>query len=161
MKSKLLIMMVMVTGLGFGQIKFKDPVLCEMWDLFETQNYFKLKESFENHKTQLKEEYRLFYSAMIQKVFIQPESSNRDIEALLQHHKIEDELMFEVYTAKLWNHVNLYEYAEAAKASAIIQQKYLDFADEDEKENLKNEIKIWQALAQTPRQEVFKKSDNH
>ena len=56
------------------------------------------------------------------------------------------------------NHINLYEYAEAA-ATSVIQNYFQSLTDSADLEMLQNEIKIWRALSDTPKQQIIKNSD--
>ncbi len=127
----------------------------------EVSDFFKLKETYSNNLDQLSETHSLYYSAIINNVFNQAEKSNLAIGELLEKHamSLTDTMLNELYGTKLLNHVNLYEYSEAAKASEFIQNNFVALNDSTDLENLQNEIKIWTALKNAPKQEISKTAD--
>jgi len=124
----------------------------------ETSDFFKLKSVYEASETELSETQNLYYNAIINNVFNQAEKSNQAIVDLLESHALSltDTMSNELYGRKLLNHVNLYEYEEAAKASDFIQHNFEALNDSTHLENLRNEIKIWSALKDIPKQQIIK-----
>ena len=132
----------------------------ELQELYEIQDYFRMQRIFEEKKETLSDEYASYYAAILYTVFNKPEAANTEIEKLLgKTNALNDTLKNELYQAKLQNHINLYEYGAAAQTSEIIQLNYAQFIDSAELRNLKNEIKIWEALRQTPKQTI-EREDN-
>jgi len=127
----------------------------------ETSDFFKLKSIYKANETELSETQNLYYNAIIYNVFNQAEKSNQAIVALLKEHasSLTDTMQNELYGRKLLNHVNLYEYAEAAKASEFIQNNFEALNDSTDLESLRNEIKIWSALKDVPKQQIIKTGD--
>ncbi len=136
-------------------------VLNELEQLEETQDFFKLKKNFDLKKDQLSDAHSLYFGAIISNVFNKPEISNAAINQLLakENVNLNDTLLNKLYSAKLLNHINLYEYAEAAATSAYIQNYFQSLTDSADLEMLQNEIKIWRALSDTPKQQIIKNSD--
>jgi len=98
---------------------------------------------------------------MISNVFNQAEKSNQAIKELLENHSnvLSDTMLNELFGIKLLNHLNLYEYAKAAESSEYIQENYSALNDSSDLENLQNELKIWSALKDVPKQEIIKNGD--
>jgi len=137
-------------------------VLNQLEKLYEQTDYFKLKTTFETNRDELSEAHSLYYEAIINKVFNKPEVSNQAIEKLLalENSEINDTLLNNLYRAKLENHLNLYEYDKAAKTSKHIQTNFQSLLDSSDLETLRNEIKIWRALRDVPKQEIIKDDDH-
>lgn len=129
--------------------------------LIEKENFFKLKATYEANVDKLSETHALFYKAKIDNVFNQAQESNRAIQELLANHSeaLNDTMLSKLYSTKLLNHINLYEYSEASKASQQILTNYNSLFDSLELENLQNEIKIWRGLKDVAKQEIFKTKD--
>lgn len=127
----------------------------------EDSDFFKLKETYNSNINHLSETDSLYYSAIINNVFNQPEKSNQAIIELLEKHinVLGDSMLNKLYRTKLLNHINLYEYGEAANTSQFIQTNYLALNDSSEVESLQNEIKIWSVLKDVPKQEIVKVGD--
>jgi len=136
-------------------------VLTVLEQYIDTQDFFKLKSSFEENKNELSEIHSLYYASIINNVFNNAEESNADIELLLSKHisSLNDTILNKLYHTKLLNHINLYEYKDAADASDCIQNSFLALNDSSDVEALQNELKIWRALEDVPPQEIMKPSD--
>jgi len=164
MKKQLvaIVSIVLLFGCGNPETKISNQnVLDELKHLAETQDYFKLKKTFESSKNVLSETHALYFDAIINKVFNQPQTSNQAIEKILSIENIDlnDTLLNKLYWAKLGNHINLYEYARATETSEYIQKNYPGFNDSVEMKNLQNEVNIWRALKDVPKQEIIRNKD--
>ncbi|PLW94118.1 MAG: hypothetical protein C0591_13360 [Marinilabiliales bacterium] len=164
MKKQLIAIMSIVLLFGCGNPETKvsnQNVLNELEQLAETQDYFKLKKNYEAKNNQLSEAHSLYFSAIISKVFNKPEISNSAINHSLanENFNLNDTLLNKLYRAKLQNHINLYEYGEAASTSTYIQNHFQSLIDSADLEMLQNEIKIWRALSDIPKQQIIKNSD--
>lgn len=136
-------------------------ILKELAFLHENQDFFKLKKTYDENNKELSKSHFLYYSAIVNKVFNKAEVSNGEINKIISNDKInlEDTLMNKLYWAKLQNHINLYEYEEAAITSDYIQNNFQSINDSAEIATLKNEIKIWNSLKDVPKQEIIKNED--
>jgi len=142
--------------------KVSDPnALKHLNELVDTQNYFKLKEDFVTHKNKLTKGHALYYEAIVLNVFNNSSESNTVIHELLKlkTSELTDTMLNKLYNIKLLNHINQYEYNEAASASEYIQKNYGQINDSSEVATLENEIKIWKSLKNTPKQEIIRNSD--
>lgn len=138
-----------------------DQLFQEMEQMVETQNYFKLKKTFEKHKHQLSKSQSLYIESIYLNVFNKLKKSNSAIEKLLisKDSSITDSMLNKLYHTKLLNHINLYEYNEAKNTSNYILKNYLHLNDSSNINMLENELKIWDALKNIPKQEVYINSD--
>ncbi len=164
MKKALILSMLLVTAIACDisiQQSSNAHVLTALDQSIDDQDFFKLKSRYETNKMELSEIHSLYYSAIINNVFNKAEESNADIERILSHPTalLKDEMMNKLYRTKLLNHINLYEYRDAADVSDHIQSNYPALNDSSDIEALQNEIKIWRALEEVPRQEIIKTRD--
>jgi predicted aspartyl protease len=162
MKKTLFLLLIIIIGCQQPQDKKSDYILIqELEQLIDNQNYFKLKKVFEAQKDNLSKDHELYFKAIIFNVFNNLEKSNSVIDEIITQkvNNLSDTIMNSVYNTKLLNHINLYEYSEAALASEIILDKYLHLNDSREIETLNNEMKIWKSLRSTPKQEIFVNRD--
>lgn len=164
MKAQLLFFALFVLLAGCKQASQKESdqqVLDELERLADELDFFRLRETLESQKNRLSEDHTLYYRAIVDNAFNDPEESNKGITALLNRPDIalSDTLLKDLYFIKLQNHTNLYEYAEAEKTNAFIQEYYRSLLDSSELADLQNTGKIWSALKHTPRQEIVRNKD--
>ncbi len=152
---------VLVFGCGNLEKKVTNQIVFnELKQLLESQDYFRLKQNYESKDNQLSDAHSLYFSSIISKVFNKPEISNSAINQLAnKNYNLNDTLLNKLYRAKLENHINLYEYGEAASTSTYIQNHFQSLTDSSDLEMLQNEINIWNALSDTPKQQIIKNSD--
>jgi hypothetical protein len=157
-----LLSLILLSSCGNPKNDVSDIQLVDQLEnLIEIEDYFKLNAVYTKNMSKLSNMHSLYYSALINNLFNQSEESNKDIELLLNEYStgLSDTMLNKLYHKKLWNHINLYEYEQAAKTSDFIQNNYLALNDSIEIEKLKNEIKIWKAIVDVPKQEVIKTGD--
>jgi hypothetical protein len=164
MKKIVLLIIIATSMFGCGVSTSKvsnQQVLNKLEHLIEIEDFFELKSTYNNNVDKLSETNALYYSAIISNVFNRADESNDDITNLLSNYanSLTDTMLNKIYRTKLLNHINLYEYGEAEDASEFIQTNFLALNDSSEIENLQNEIKIWRALKDVPKQEIFKTKD--
>ena len=149
---------------GCGNLKTKvsnQDVFNELSQLVETQDYFKLKKIYDTKNNQLSDAHSLYFSSIISNVFNNPDKSNSTINQLLanENYNLNDSLLNKLYRIKLLNHINLYEYSEAASTSDYIQNHFKSLTDSTALEMLQNEINIWRALENVPEQQIIRDKD--
>ena len=158
----LLLSLILLFSCGNPTEKTSDPqLLSELENLVETEDFFKLKSVYNNNITKLSQKHSLYFSAIINNVFNKAEESNKDIDIILANYStsLNDTILNELQWRKILNHINLYEYGEAAKTSDYILTNYQAINDSSEIATLQNEIKIWKALKDVPKQEIVKTAD--
>ncbi|WP_223552302.1 pepsin/retropepsin-like aspartic protease family protein [Aestuariivivens sp. NBU2969] len=162
MKNTLFLLLIILIGCQQPQYKTSDyTVIQDLEQLIEKQNYFMLKQVFEAQKDKLSKDHELYFKAIIFNVFNNLEESNSVIDEIINQKIIHlsDTILNSVYNTKLLNHINLYEYSEAALTSEIILDEYRHLNDSTEIETLNNELKIWKSLRNTPKQEIIRNRD--
>jgi len=143
--------------------KSSNPELLERLDAFyESQDYFKFKALLDNRTDQLSDLHNMYYHALLYHVFNDQQRSNDLITSLVDDHQSElsDSLIYKLYSAKLMNHINLYEYNSAYLCSKEIISDYAYLEDSNKVNSLINELNIWEALKNTPKQELIISADS-
>lgn len=162
MKNTLFLLLIILIGCQQPQDKTSNyNVIQDLEQLIEKQNYFKLKQVFEAQKDKLSKDHELYFKAIIFNVFNNLEESNSVIDEIINQKiiNLSDTILNSVHNTKLLNHINLYEYSEAALTSEIILDEYRHLNDSTEIETLNNELKIWKSLRNTPKQEIIRNRD--
>jgi Aspartyl protease len=128
--------------------------------LVESKKFFQLEEKFLESRHLLSKNYELFYSAIIHNVFNELNDSNNDIARLLSDtdHGICDSMLFRLYETKISNHIKLFEYSEAVDVTQLLINEYDDFID-IENNNYYNQLNLFSALVNVPKQEIIKNQD--
>lgn len=158
----IIIIAIGMYGCGITTKKVSDQqAVNELEQLVEVEDYFKLKTAYTKNIDKLSEKHSIYYNAIINNVFNKAEQSNAQIDKLLtkESESLNDTMLNKIYHTKLLNHLNLYEYAKAAEASKFIQSYFSALNDSNDIANLENELKIWTALKDVPRQEIHKTAD--
>jgi hypothetical protein len=142
-------------------VKESPKLLAKLDSLIEHKSFFELKRLFNDNEKNLSVEKQLYYSGLIEHFFNNAAVSNQKLTELLKTDGVSynDSMLYQVYKAKRMNHINLYEYAQAVETSQFILDHFKAIADSADFAEYENEHKIWQALKNTPKQEVIKKSD--
>lgn len=156
------LLLIFLFSCGYPTDKTSDPqLLSNLENLVETEDFFKLKTVYDKNIAKLSHKHSLYFSAIINSVFNKAQGSNEDIEKILANYStsLSDTMLNKLHWKKLLNHVNLYEYEKAALTSDYIHKNYLALNDSSEIETLQNEIKIWKALKDVPKQEIIKTDD--
>jgi len=138
-----------------------EQVFNKLNKLVDAQDYFKLKETFNSTKEKLSNEHTLYFRAIISNVFNNAEDSNVAIKKLINNHQtsLNDTMLNKLYSTRLLNHLNLYEYGEAAKTSEYIQNNFSAHLDSADLEMYRNELNIWRSLSDVPKQQIEKTAD--
>jgi clan AA aspartic protease (TIGR02281 family) len=127
----------------------------DCYKYYVAKDYFRLKTNFE--KTVLKEKWENdLLKGLVLSIFGRHSEANLIFTGILEYHKesVPDSLLAELYKHKAVNHAGLYEYKNALSASTILRDKYYRFLDEEEKEDLPDEIALWDALKNEPKQKT-------
>ena len=136
----------------------KSETFIVLQQLYDDQDYFGFSHYLKSHQGDLSDLDKLYFNALDNNVFNKAKASNTYIESLLKYKEqsLHDSLLTKLYQIKLLNHVNLYEYKDAAITSELLTRNFLKYLDSLELENLRNEYKIWNSLRTIPKQEIIR-----
>ena len=131
-----------------------------VYGLYLNYDYYKFKNAILSSKSLNKIELSI-NNALKNSVFCNFNESNRLINSLLKENSndIHDSIKAELYSAKVINHINLFEYKEASKSSKILKEKYYQYLDSAERVELSDEEGLWKAVETMLPQTVNKKGD--
>jgi clan AA aspartic protease (TIGR02281 family) len=130
-----------------------------LYNFYYSKDYFRLRNNFE--KIILKEKWQNdFLKGVVLSVFSKHSESNTVFSDLLSFYGdvIHDSIKTEIYKHKAINHENLFEYKKALSTLNIIKDKYLAYLNGDEKEEILDDIPVYDALKDEPPQTVSGKT---
>ncbi|MDR6548363.1 putative aspartyl protease [Chryseobacterium rhizosphaerae] len=151
--TAMLFALLCISFTGFGQTPASafDMIYGQM----KQKNFFEARTSFAAHKKKLPVEYQYFTEAVLDNAFNKPQESNLKIAKLeMLKPSFPDSLMLKIGRIKEDNCMKQYDYAGAKKAVQGTLQQYDRLLTQDEKDDLKNNLKIWTALENEPRQKI-------
>ena len=157
-----MIFLVSLTVACDGDKSTKRALLtAQLKEYYESEDYFKLKDTFEKSEGLLSKKYRLYFKAITENAFYRHTNSNATIGILLKKHgnKLSDEELKNMHKTRYMNHYNLFEYNDALASSSLLISNFSHLVDTPAYEHFLNEQKILQALTDTPVQEVIKPTD--
>lgn len=158
-KLILILFALLVNIIVSGQTK--NEQFNEMYKLIEQKNFFKAKELYQNNEKYLPNEYRGFIKVFLDNAFGDLKASDLIISEILQQSKdIPDSLIFRLYNVKEDNAVKSYNYKEAKNAIDSLLTKYTHFLTKEELKERQNNLKIWTALENEPKQNVVIHGDS-
>src|SRR5690554_4071053 len=135
-------------------------VFQEIEQLVSHRNFFQAYEIYAGHKSSLSNVHQLYFDAVLNNAFNRVAQSNIAIEKLTRNETdLNDSLIFRIIEIKKDNAVKLFDYADAASAIEMLLKDYLPFLSEEKASELKNELKIWSALKDEPRQQVTERQE--
>ncbi|SIS59026.1 Aspartyl protease [Chryseobacterium ureilyticum] len=145
--------MILVSAISYGQVHHS--TFESLYVQIKQKNFFKAREIFVTTKKKLPSEYQYFTEAVLDNAFNKPKESNLKIEKLeTGKSSLPDSLMLKIWRIKEDNCMKQYDYAGAKKAGNTTLDKYAHLLTEEEKDDVKNTLKIWTALENVPQQKV-------
>ncbi|AOM80105.1 retropepsin-like aspartic protease [Pedobacter steynii] len=145
--------MLLVSFTSFGQTHHS--AFDVLYEQINQKNFFKLNQLFARTNSKLPIAHQYFIGAVLDNAFNKPEESNRKILKLEASKAIlPDSLMLKVRLIKEDNCMKQYDYAGAKNAVQTALNQYPDLLTADEKNDLRNNLKIWTALEHELRQQV-------
>lgn len=145
------IMLVSVTGSG----QARNAAFGNIYHQIKQKNFFKARDLFAGSRKGLTTEYQYFTEAILDNAFNKPELSN---DKILQLEKskvlLPDSLMLKIWHIKEDNCMKQYDYSGAKNAVKTVLSRYSNLLSEGEVKDLKNNLKIWTALENEPRQRI-------
>lgn len=123
--------------------------------LLRQKQYFEAGMIFRANQDELTRQDRLYVAAVLGNAFNKPDESGQVIDDLLpQIQLLPDSAIIALYKLKKDNHVKLFEYKEASEAAATLLGRYKSSLTSDMIIDLENDIRLWGALANEPKQTV-------
>lgn len=145
--------MILLSAMSYGQAH--SSAFENLYTQIKKKNFFKAREIFAATQKKLPAEYQYFTEAVLDNAFNKPEKSNLKIEKLETGKAgLPDSLMLTIWRLKEDNCMKQYDYAGAKKAANATLDKYAHLLTEEEKDDVKNTLKIWTALENIPQQKV-------
>ncbi len=155
-RIKLLIftLLTLCTITVFGQTQ--NNSFEQIYKMIEQKNFFKAKETYNETKNSVSPTYQKITEVFLDNAFGKLTESNQKIDELAQEQfvSLSDSLQFALTSIKEDNSVKLYEYKEARKATETLLDKYSKMLSTEEAESYRNNLKIWTALENQPKQVV-------
>jgi predicted aspartyl protease len=116
--------------------------------LLERRQYFQLREVLEQPDNALPAYKKIYYQAFVHNFFHELTTSNKEIDQLLSQYKkqLTDKEISNLLGKKIDNHVKLYQYEQAWKASELLLSKYSSTLTTEDKRDIINSNIIWKGL---------------
>lgn len=147
--------MLLMSVSGWGQTH--NSAFENIYRQIKQKNFFKARNLFEGTEKKLSANDKYFIEAILDNAFNKPEESNRKILKLLASKKeLSDSLMPKILHIKEDNCMKRSDYAGAKNAVEEALHKYDHLLTEEERTDLKNNLKIWTALEKQPAQKITK-----
>lgn len=145
--------MLLISATGFSQTS--DSAFNNIYSQVKKKNFFEAYRIYHQPSTKLSPEYQYFTEAILDNAFNKPEESNQKILQLEgAKTKLPDSLRLKISHIREDNCMKQYDYAGAKKAVQETLDHYNTLLTEEEKKDLRNNLKIWTALENEPRQKV-------
>ena len=108
--------------------------------LFDSKQYFKLRELYEKHGAGLPKEQRLFYRALLDNIFNRSAQSNEVIAELLAPGSahLGDSVVKQLLIVQADNYIKLYQYKLTADTYSRLISSFKKITDAEEMADLKN-----------------------
>lgn len=133
----------------------QDSAFRNIYGLIDHKNVFKAREVYGLRKNDLTKSQKYVLEAILDNAFNQTESSTEKIWRLLkQDLSIPDTLALKLCKIKADNSVKSFDYKEARNSITAILVNYKHLLPEKERTEMENELKIWTALQDEPKQHV-------
>jgi len=150
-KLFLLTVVLLVFSCGF---KFSNDNDFEyFYRMYLNKDFFILKTQVNQQKENLEQWQSYVITTFVASAFGKYQISNNLINELFEKHfnEVPDSIMARIYLTKSNNAVKLGNYKDAYEASKVIVEKYSNSISEDMLTDIKNSMKIWQAVKDVPK----------
>jgi predicted aspartyl protease len=164
MKMNSLLKLVLITILSVGVQVFcaaqeQNISFEEVYGLIARKNFFKAREIYQLKKETFSKGHQYFIEAIIDNAFNRLNQSNSKINTLLKgNFNFPDSLVVALLKVYEGNAVKLFEYKKAKQVTENILKDRAGLLSEADKEDLNNNLKIWTALQNTPKQKITNKA---
>jgi len=131
-----------------------------VYKLYLGEDYFRFRNSIPSAKFNNQWESDLC-TAFMKSVFSKFSESEILFDKVLKESgkKIQDSIKAKIYECKVVNQINLFEYKEAFASAKILREKYSEYLDSEEKENIMDEEGMWTAVNNAKPQTITKSGD--
>lgn len=135
-----------------------NPNFNQIYTLIMQKNFFNAKSLYDSKRSTLSSAQQSYLAALLDNAFNKISLSEQRIASL--KGDFSDSLWFQLYKVKEDNAVKLYDYKAAKATAQLMLQQYKYLLSADEQDDLKNSLRMWTALEQTPPQRVVIKGTN-
>ncbi|TGD59361.1 aspartyl protease family protein [Flavobacterium humi] len=134
----------------------------QIYTLLKHKSFFEAKNVYAGYKAQLSPVHQTFTEIYLDNAFNRLEASNEKIKNLLQNNarQLPDSLQLRLYEIKEDNSLKLFEYKEAKITAETLLKKYPSLLTTEKIDDFKNNLKIWSALENIPKQQIVIKDDS-
>lgn len=124
------------------------------WHLYQN-NFFKAQKLFMGEKQTLDKASTLYVELILENAFNRNEQSQKLIDKAVQIlATFPDTVQHKIYEIKADNEVKLFDYKSALTTNKLILDQYHKLLNKTKKDEIENNIILWEALANTPKQIV-------
>jgi predicted aspartyl protease len=144
----------------FGQVE--DSRFNQVYQLIQQKDFFEAENVYSAHQPSFSVVEGNFIEALLANAFHKPDESNEKIHTLFTNHynELADSLKLGLLEIRADNSAKRYEYKEAKNAIATILDDYVSLIPEDEVSDYENDLKIWTALENQPKQKIVMSGSN-
>lgn len=145
--------LIIVRSIAYGQAP--DSGFMEINLLLAKKSFLKANELYKIREKELPSVFQYYIEANLNNAFNRLTESEKMIGKIFQHRKkLPDSLMVDLLQIKKDNTIKLYHYKEAAAAINTLLKEYAHFLTSKQKDDLKNDLALWSALANVPAQTI-------
>src|SRR5690606_27005642 len=121
----------------------------------EEENFFKAQELFASERKFLDKASELYIGLTLDNAFNRNEESQKlTNQAIKNIADYLDSIQLKIYELKDDNEIKLFDYKASLQTNKLILKKFAHLLTDEEKDNSKNNITLWGALAEVPKQKV-------
>lgn len=141
-----------------GQTNYDAEIISDLHELYEQENFFKLKTLFEKHTDDLPLKDKIYFQALIQSAFNQNQASIRSIELALGEFDAHytDTMKYHLNQKLFIDYYRQSEYELALRQCSTLLSDYRDIMNPAKLEHLENDQRILEALRFADPQEINK-----
>lgn len=148
-----ILMTLLAAGMTYGQTA--GNTFDDIYRQIDRSNFFRAAELYETSHEGLTTTQRLFTEACLDNAFNRLESSQKKINTLLAARTgLPDSLRIKLYMLREDNAVKLQDYRQAERTLETIMADYGEAFPPEAIAGMENNLKIWTALKNVPRQKV-------
>ncbi|WP_343669098.1 retropepsin-like aspartic protease [Chitinophaga sp.] len=129
-----------------------NPTFNQIYTLIMQKNFFHAKALYDSNHASLPGAQQNYLAALLDNAFNKVSLSEQRIATL--KGDFSDSLWFQLYKVKEDNAVKAYDYKTAKGAAQTMLQQYKYLLSPDGQDDLKNSLRMWTALENTPPQRV-------